>query len=85
MKPSYRTVVIRGGVVGSSVGYHLAKLGRNDPARIERTKVTSGATWHATAGLLDITVQIMGYMRPAKIITMSPCGACGPCGAKMRG
>jgi dimethylglycine dehydrogenase len=50
MKPSYRAVVIGGGVVGASVLYHLAKLGWSDIALIERKELTAGSTWHAAAG-----------------------------------
>ena len=46
-----RVVIIGGGVIGSSVAYHLAKLGWTDVVLIERNKLTSGTTWHA-AGLI---------------------------------
>ena len=45
------TVVIGGGIVGCSVAYHLAKLGRRDVVVLERGKLTGGTTWHA-AGLV---------------------------------
>ena len=44
-------VIIGGGVVGSSVAYHLAKSGWSDVIVLERKKLTSGTTWHA-AGLI---------------------------------
>jgi len=44
-------VIIGGGVIGSSVAYHLVKLGRTDVVLLERNKLTSGTTWHA-AGLI---------------------------------
>ena len=44
-------VVIGGGIVGCSVAYHLAKLGRRDVVVLERGKLTGGTTWHA-AGLV---------------------------------
>jgi 4-methylaminobutanoate oxidase (formaldehyde-forming) len=44
-------VVIGGGIVGCSVAYHLAKLGKSDIVLVERNKLTSGSTWHA-AGLV---------------------------------
>jgi len=44
-------VVIGGGVVGASVAYHLAKLGRTDVVLIEQGQLSSGTTWHA-AGLV---------------------------------
>ncbi|HLN49226.1 MAG TPA: FAD-dependent oxidoreductase [Steroidobacteraceae bacterium] len=50
MKNHYRVVVIGGGVVGTSVLYHLARLGWTDIALIERSELTAGSTWHAAAG-----------------------------------
>ncbi|KPU82436.1 FAD-dependent oxidoreductase, partial [Marinosulfonomonas sp. PRT-SC04] len=46
-----RVVIIGGGIIGCSVAYHLAKLGRNDVVLLERKSLTSGTTWHA-AGLI---------------------------------
>lgn len=46
-----RTVVIGGGVIGCSIAYHLARAGRTDIVVLERSKLTSGTTWHA-AGLV---------------------------------
>ena len=46
-----RVVVIGGGVIGSSVAYHLAHLGVTDVVLLERDRLTSGTTWHA-AGLM---------------------------------
>ncbi|MCP5033263.1 MAG: FAD-binding oxidoreductase, partial [Actinomycetia bacterium] len=42
-----RVVIIGGGVIGTSVAYHLAKLGWSDVVLLERDKLTSGTTWHA--------------------------------------
>ena len=50
MKSHYRVVVIGGGIVGTSVLYHLAKQGWTDIALIERAELTAGSTWHAAAG-----------------------------------
>ena len=44
-------VVIGGGVTGSSVAYHLAKLGWTDVVQLERSQFSCGTTWHA-AGLI---------------------------------
>ena len=46
-----RVVVIGGGVIGSSIAYHLAHLGVPDVLVLERDRLTSGTTWHA-AGLM---------------------------------
>jgi len=46
-----RVVVVGGGIIGTSVAYHLAKMGWNDIVLIERDRLTSGTTWHA-AGLM---------------------------------
>jgi len=50
MKTHYRAVVIGGGVVGTSVLYHLAKLGWSDVCLIERSILTAGSSWHAAGG-----------------------------------
>lgn len=50
MNSHYRVVVIGGGVVGTSVLYHLAKLSWSDIALIERRELTAGSTWHAAGG-----------------------------------
>ena len=50
MKSHYRVVVIGGGVVGTSVLYHLTKLGWSDVALIERSVLTAGSSWHAAGG-----------------------------------
>ncbi len=46
-----RVVVVGGGIIGTSVAYHLAKLGWSDVLLLERDRLTSGTTWHA-AGLM---------------------------------
>jgi dimethylglycine dehydrogenase len=42
-----RVVVIGGGAVGTSVLYHLAKMGWSDCLLLEKNELTSGSTWHA--------------------------------------
>lgn len=45
-------VVVGGGIIGTSVAYHLAKLGVEDVILLEKNQLTSGTTWHA-AGLIN--------------------------------
>src|SRR5688572_16053556 len=56
-----RVVIAGGGIVGTSVAYHLAKLGMRDIVLFEQGKLTCGTTWHA-AGLV-------GQMRPNRSMT----------------
>ncbi len=44
-------VVVGGGVIGTSVAYHLTRLGRTDVLLLEQGRLSSGTTWHA-AGLV---------------------------------
>jgi 4-methylaminobutanoate oxidase (formaldehyde-forming) len=44
-------VIIGGGVAGCSIAYHLTKIGLTDVVLLERSRLTSGTTWHA-AGLV---------------------------------
>lgn len=46
-----RVVIIGGGVIGTSVAYHLTKLGITDVVLLEQGQLSSGTTWHA-AGLV---------------------------------
>jgi dimethylglycine dehydrogenase len=50
VKSHYRVVVIGGGIVGTSILYHLTRRGWSDIALIERAELTAGSTWHAAAG-----------------------------------
>jgi len=43
------TVVIGGGIIGCSTAYHLAANGCRDVVVVERSKLTSGTTWHSAA------------------------------------
>ena len=51
MRTQAQAVVIGGGVVGSSVLYHLAKLGWTDVVMLERSVLTAGSSWHAAGGI----------------------------------
>src|SRR3954452_8673389 len=46
-----RCVVIGGGVGGTSIAYHLARLGWEDVVLVDRAELTSGSTFHS-AGLV---------------------------------
>ena len=43
--------MIGGGIIGTSIAYHLGHLGWTDTVLVERDQLTSGTTWHA-AGLM---------------------------------
>ncbi len=50
--PSHaRVVIIGGGASGTSIAYHLTRLGWRDIVLLERRQLTAGTTWHA-AGLI---------------------------------
>ena len=61
-------VVIGGGASGTSVAYHLAKLGWSDVVLLERQQFASGTTWHA-AGLIgtarpnEMQAKLVDYTR----------------------
>jgi heterotetrameric sarcosine oxidase gamma subunit len=46
-----QVVIIGGGILGTSVAYHLTRLGWTDVVLLEQGQLSSGTTWHA-AGLL---------------------------------
>ncbi|WP_027136164.1 GcvT family protein [Geminicoccus roseus] len=59
-------IVVGGGIVGTSVAYHLGQMGAGEVLLLEQGQLTSGSTWHA-AGLVgqlrssaNIT-QMLGY------------------------
>ncbi len=61
-----RVVIVGGGIIGTSIAYHLAEAGWTDVVVLERSKLTSGSTFHA-AGLvgqlrssLNVT-RMLGY------------------------
>jgi len=56
-----RVVVIGGGAVGTSVAYHLAKLGLTDVVLLEQGSLSCGTTWHAAG--------IVGQLRSTSSMT----------------
>jgi len=46
-----RAVIVGGGIIGTSVAYHLTRLGWRDVVLLEQGSVSGGTTWHA-AGLV---------------------------------
>ena len=49
--PSHASIVVVGGIIGLSLAYHLARMGREGVVLLERRQFTCGTTWHA-AGLV---------------------------------
>ena len=47
-----RVVIVGGGIIGSSIAYHLTRAGERDVVLLERGRLTNGTTWHA-AGLVS--------------------------------
>jgi len=47
----FQVVIIGGGVIGTSVAYHLTELGWTDVLLLEQGQLSCGTTWHA-AGLV---------------------------------
>ena len=48
---SARAVIVGGGIIGTSVAYHLTQLGWRDVVLLEQGSLSGGTTWHA-AGLV---------------------------------
>ena len=46
-----QVVIIGGGIIGTSVAYHLTRLGQADVVLLEQGELSCGTTWHA-AGLV---------------------------------
>lgn len=51
MKTQAQVVIVGGGIAGTSIAYHLTKMGCQDVVLLERSELTSGSTFHA-AGLV---------------------------------
>jgi dimethylglycine dehydrogenase len=50
VKDRYQVAVIGGGIVGTSVLYHLTLRGMTDVVLLEREELTAGSSWHAAGG-----------------------------------
>ncbi len=48
-----RVIIVGGGVIGTSVAYHLAERGCSDVLLLEQGQLSCGTTWHA-AGLVGL-------------------------------
>jgi glycine cleavage system T protein len=51
MKDQAQIVIVGGGIVGTQIAYHLAKMGRKDIVLVEKGEIASGESSHA-AGLV---------------------------------
>lgn len=49
-----RTVIIGGGIIGTSMAYHLARAGDADVLLLDKNVIGSGTTWHAAGLCTDI-------------------------------
>ena len=61
-------IIIGGGIVGTSVAYHLARRGVSNVVLLERRQLTCGTTWHA-AGLVGQLRATLNLTRLAKYTT----------------
>ncbi|MBA3262048.1 MAG: GcvT family protein [Thermoleophilaceae bacterium] len=64
---SARCVIVGGGVGGTSIAHHLARLGWDDVVLVERNQLTSGSTFHS-AGLVG---QLRGSVSLTKMMMYS--------------
>lgn len=67
MKSEAQAVIIGGGIVGTSIAYHLSLMGWKDVVLVEKADLTSGSTWHA-AGLVG---QLRGSLSLTRIMMFS--------------
>ena len=65
MSDHARVVIIGGGAVGTSVLFHLAKLGWTDCLLIDRDELASGSTWHAAGNVPNYSTSwnVIKYQR----------------------
>ena len=64
MADSARVVIVGGGIMGTSLLYHLAREGWRDCVLVEKGELTSGSTWHA-AGQITHSASHYGLGRMA--------------------
>ena len=65
--PATRCLIIGGGVGGTSIAYHLTRLGMSDVVLVDRNQLTSGSTFHS-AGLVG---QLRGSVSLTKMMMYS--------------
>lgn len=53
--PDYKTIIIGGGVMGTSLLYHLSVEGWSDTLLLEKGELASGSTWHAAGQITHST------------------------------
>ena len=62
MQSHAKIVIVGGGIMGTSLAYHLAREGWSDCVLIEKAELTSGSTWHA-AGQISHSVSHFGLAK----------------------
>ena len=55
MASDYQAIIIGGGIMGTSLLYHLAHEGWADTLLLEKGELTSGSTWHAAGQITHST------------------------------
>lgn len=55
MSADYRAVIIGGGIMGTSLAYHLTQEGWSDVLLLEKGELASGSTWHAAGQITHST------------------------------
>ena len=81
-----RIVIVGGGVIGTSVAWHLADLGCSDVVLLERGQMGCGTTWHSAgniirmsddpnvAGIFTYGAQLMAQLHERHNIGWRQCG-----------
>ena len=67
MRKTVKALVVGGGAVGTSIAYHLGKLGWNTML-LERDELTSGSTWHAAGLLQYFNMYYLRFLTKIKLI-----------------